>query len=91
MSTSLIKCKKLYSPTGKDVSTLTRLPLRELREISDILVCEGMVIEAEKALTPNRKFTEFTCIICGHNFYFETRKYMKVLKALGIDYSGRVL
>lgn len=87
---SLIKCKKVYSLIGEDVKDLSKLPLRELRKMDDIIVCEGMVIESEKTLDPNRRFTEFVCLVCGRRFYFETRRYINVLKALNIDFSGRL-
>ena len=56
----------------------------------DLTICEGFVTEADKNLDINRPLTEFVCMSCGRRFYFDTKKYIKVLKALNIDFSARV-
>jgi hypothetical protein len=86
---SLIHCKKVYSAEG-DASHMQKLPLRELRKIPDITICEGFVIEAGWTLDVNKPTVELMCVHCGNRFYFETRRYIKVLDALGVDYSGRL-
>lgn len=86
---SLIHCKKVYSPEG-DVGYLSRLPLRDIRKIPEITICEGFVIEADKVLDVNRPATEFVCLHCGRRFYFNTKRYIKVLDALGVDYTSRL-
>ena len=52
--------------------------------------CGGMVIEADKFLNKHSKMTEFVCLMCGNSFEFSTQKYVKILDALGVDYSLRV-
>jgi RNase P subunit RPR2 len=53
--------------------------------------CGGFVVEAERSLDRNRPYTEFFCIHCGKRFYFQTKRYLKILDALKIDYSGRLV
>jgi predicted RNA-binding Zn-ribbon protein involved in translation (DUF1610 family) len=86
----MIRCKKVYSHDGQDASYLSKLPLPQLREIPDITICEGMVTEAEWTLNTKKPTVEFVCANCGRRFYYETRKYLRVLDALNVDYSGRL-
>jgi hypothetical protein len=87
---SLLKCKRVISKTGEDVSYLSKLPYSELKNRDDIVLCGGMVVEADKVLDTNKAYTEFVCLMCGRGFYFQTRRYLKVLDALKVDYSGRI-
>jgi transcription elongation factor Elf1 len=52
--------------------------------------CDGMVVEADKVLDKQKHMTEFLCLMCGNSFEFSTQKYLRVLDALGVDYSRRV-
>jgi hypothetical protein len=95
---SVIHCKKIYSATKtpKEIEVLSKREdgrsksLAELRLIEDITICEGFVIEAEWTLNVKKPTVELVCLHCGKRFYYETRKYLTVLDALGIDYSGRL-
>ena len=53
-------------------------------------VTQTEVIEADKILDVNRPATEFVCLHCGRRFYFNTKRYIKVLDALGVDYTSRL-
>lgn len=86
---SLLHCKKVYDPEG-NAAELQQLPLRELRKIPGITICEGFVIEASWTLNVNKPTVELMCVHCGRRTYCETRKYIKLLDALKIDYSGRL-
>lgn len=87
---ALFHCKKVYSPDGEDVSEIQKLPIRQLRKIPNITICEGFVIEATWTLNTKKPTVELMCIHCGRRTYYETRKYLRLLDALGIDYSGRL-
>jgi len=52
--------------------------------------CRGMVIESDIYFNPYTKMTEFECINCGRSFEFSTQKYIGIMKALNIDYTGRL-
>lgn len=52
--------------------------------------CRGMVIESDKVLDKHSKMTEFVCLMCGNSFEFSTQRYIKLLDALGVDYSRRL-
>lgn len=76
--------------TDDENRALEILPLHQLRKMPGATVCEGMVVETEKNINPHKIGTELGCIMCGRTFIFNTKKYLKVLDALGIDYSRRL-
>lgn len=82
---SLIKCKKVYSSDNVDPAIYAEMPLKKLRQLEDVTVCEGFVVESEPMIDLNNSFVELECVHCGKKVYFETDRYLKVLNALKIN------
>lgn len=88
---SLVHCKKIYCNDGTDPATYAGESLTTLRKLENVTVCEGWVKEAEPFINRNHPTVELECVHCGTRKYFDTIKYLSVLKALNINYKYRLI